>query len=152
MGYYGRVFDLLNGFLDLFRPIPPLAWVPLVLTWFRVASMATLLGLQMGKWYVYLNNLKLSMIFIIFIGYFYPILTSSIHGVRNVKKTLLDSARVLGASQRSIFLNILSSRPGKILEVVDVDMPGPRDGSHSSYGRMAAHILDILEKEVGSSV
>jgi NitT/TauT family transport system permease protein len=107
MGYYGKVFDLLNGFLALFRPIPPLAWVPLVLAWFGVASMATLLGLQMGKWYVYLNNLKLSMIFIIFIGSFYPILTSSIHGVRNVKKTLLDSARVLGASQRSIFLKIL---------------------------------------------
>jgi len=107
MGYYGSVFNLLNGFLGLFRPIPPLAWVPLVLAWFGVASMATVLGIQMGKWYVYLNNLKLSMIFIIFIGAFYPILTSSIHGVRNVRKTLLDSARVLGASELSIFVKIL---------------------------------------------
>jgi NitT/TauT family transport system permease protein len=86
MGYYGSVFNLLNGFLALFRPIPPLAWVPLVLAWFGVASVATVLGIEMGKWYVYLNNLKLSMIFIIFIGAFYPILTSSIHGVRHVKK------------------------------------------------------------------
>lgn len=107
MGYYGSVFNLLNGFLGLFRPIPPLAWVPLVLAWFGVASMATVLGIQMGKWYVYLNNLKLSMIFIIFIGAFYPILTSSIHGVRNVKKTLVDSARVLGATELSIFRKIL---------------------------------------------
>jgi NitT/TauT family transport system permease protein len=107
MGYYGSVFTLLDGFLALFRPIPPLAWVPLVLAWFGVASMATVFGLQMGKWYVYLNNLKLSMIFIIFIGSFYPVLTSSIHGVRNVKKTLLDSARVLGASEWSIFLKVL---------------------------------------------
>jgi NitT/TauT family transport system permease protein len=107
MGYYGSLFNLLNGFLSLFRPIPPLAWVPLVLAWFGVASMATLFGVQMGQWYIYLNNLKLSMIFIIFIGSFYPILTSSIHGVRNVKKTLLDSARVLGATELSIFLKIL---------------------------------------------
>jgi NitT/TauT family transport system permease protein len=107
MGYYGPVFNLLNGFLGLFRPIPPLAWVPLVLAWFGVASMATIFGIQMGKWYVYLNNLKLSMIFIIFIGAFYPILTSSIHGVRNVKKTLVDSARVLGATELSIFRKIL---------------------------------------------
>ncbi len=107
MGYYGSVFNMLNGFLALFRPIPPLAWVPLVLAWFGVASVATVVGLQYGKWYIYLNNLKLSMIFIIFIGAFYPILTSSIHGVRNVKKTLLDSARVLGAGELSIFLKIL---------------------------------------------
>jgi NitT/TauT family transport system permease protein len=107
MGYYGSLFNLLNGFLGLFRPIPPLAWVPLVLAWFGVASMATVLGIQMGKAYVYLNNLKLSMIFIIFIGAFYPILTSSIHGVRNVKKTLVDSARVLGATELSIFRKIL---------------------------------------------
>jgi NitT/TauT family transport system permease protein len=107
MGYYGSLFNLFNGFLALFRPIPPLAWVPLVLAWFGVASLATVLGLQIGKWYVYLNNLKLSMIFIIFIGAFYPILTSSIHGVRQVKKTLLDSARVLGATEWSIFRKIL---------------------------------------------
>lgn len=107
MGYYRSVFNLLDGFLALFRPIPPLAWVPLVLAWFGIASLATLLGIQMGRWYVYLNNVKLSMIFIIFIGAFYPILTSSIHGVRQVKKTLLDSARVLGANELSIFRKIL---------------------------------------------
>jgi NitT/TauT family transport system permease protein len=107
MGYYGSVFNLLNGFLGLFRPIPPLAWVPLVLAWFGVAGMATVLGIQMGKWYVFLNNLKLSMIFIIFIGAFYPVLTGSIHGVRHVRKTLVESAQVLGATELNIFLKIL---------------------------------------------
>lgn len=107
MGYYGTVFRLLNGFIALFRPIPPLAWVPLVLAWFGVASLATLFDVQEGLGYVYLNNLKFSMIFIIFIGAFYPILTSTIHGVMNVRSTLLDSARVLGASERDIFRKIL---------------------------------------------
>lgn len=64
-------------------------------------------NIQDGLPYVYLNNLKFSMIFIIFIGAFYPILTSAVHGVRNVQKTLLDSARVLGAGQWDIFRKIL---------------------------------------------
>jgi len=107
MGYYGTVFRFLNGFLALFRPIPPLAWVPLVLAWFGVASLATLFDVQRGTAYLYLNNLKFSMIFIIFIGAFYPVLTSAIHGVNGVRRTLLDSARVLGASEGDIFRKIL---------------------------------------------
>lgn len=107
MGYYGPAFRLLNGFLALFRPIPPLAWVPLVLAWFGVVSLATVFDVQRGPAYLYLNNLKFSMIFIIFIGAFYPILTSSIHGVMGVRSTLLDSARVLGAGQWDIFRKIL---------------------------------------------
>lgn len=107
MGYYGTVYRLLNGFLALFRPIPPLAWVPLVLAWFGVASLASMLGVEEGTAYLYLNNLKLSMVFIIFIGAFYPVLTSAIHGVMGVRSTLLDSARVLGAGEWDIFRKIL---------------------------------------------
>ncbi|MDD4238230.1 MAG: ABC transporter permease [Desulfotomaculaceae bacterium] len=107
MGYYDSVYRLFNGFLGMFRPIPPLAWVPLVLAWFGITSMATLLGVKQGQWYIYLNNLKLSMVFIIFIGAFYPVLTSSLYGVRNVRKVLLDSARVLGANEKDIFRLIL---------------------------------------------
>jgi len=107
MGYYSLVFNLFNNFLGLFRPIPPLAWVPLVLAWFGVASFATLFGVEEGQLYIWLSNLKLSMIFIIFVGAFFPILTSSIYGVRSVNKTLIDSAQVLGANNRDIFRKIL---------------------------------------------
>jgi NitT/TauT family transport system permease protein len=107
MGYYARLNRLLSGFLGLFRPIPPLAWVPLVLAWFGVSSLASVLGVQRGYLYQHLNNLKLSMIFIIFIGAFYPALTSAIHGVAGVRRTLIDSARVLGGNQWDIFWKIL---------------------------------------------
>jgi NitT/TauT family transport system permease protein len=107
MGYYGFVFKFFNGFLNLFRPIPPLAWVPLVMAWFGISSLATLSGVETGQTFIYLDNIKFSMLFIIFIGAFYPILTSTIHGVRNVNATLIDSARVLGASESQIFLNVL---------------------------------------------
>ncbi len=112
MGYNPFLGRLLNGFLGLFRSIPPLAWVPLVLAWFGVASLATTLSLPIGPLYIYLHNIylhniKLSMLFIIFIGGFYPILTSAIHGVQTVPVTLLDAARVLGAGQRDIFFKVL---------------------------------------------
>lgn len=107
MGHSGGVDRLLTGFLGLFRSIPPLAWVPLVLAWFGVASLATLAGLPISPLYGYLHNIKLSMLFIIFIGGFYPILTSAVHGVRMVPETLLDAARVLGAGRRDIFCKVL---------------------------------------------
>lgn len=47
------------------------------------------------------------MVFIIFIGGFYPILSSSIHGVRSINRTLIDSARVLGASEYQVFRKVL---------------------------------------------
>ena len=107
MGYYAGLYRLLNAFLALFKPIPPLAWVPLVLAWFGVSSLASLAGVQRGPAYIYLNNFKLSMIFIIFIGGFFPVLVSSIHGVQTVRRTLIDSARVLGAGQWAIFWKVL---------------------------------------------
>ena len=107
MGYSPKTDSLLTGFLGLFRTIPPLAWVPLVLAWFGVSSLATVVNMPIGPFYGYLHNIKISMVFIIFIGGFYPILTSSMHGVRMVPDTLLDAARVLGASERDIFTKVL---------------------------------------------
>jgi len=107
MGYYSAMHTMLGDFLNLFRPIPPLAWVPLVMAWFGIASLADLFSVDRGLWFVYLNNFKYSMIFIIFIGAFYPVLTSSIHGVRNVNRVFLDTARVLGASEFDIFRKML---------------------------------------------
>ena len=107
MGYYGMAFKFFNGFLSLFRPIPPLAWVPLVIAWFGISSLATFTGVEMGQLFIYLNNIKFSMLFIIAIGAFFPILTSTINGVRHVNTTLIDSARVLGASERQVFSRIL---------------------------------------------
>lgn len=107
MGKFSALFVLWNTFLGIFRPIPPLAWVPLVLAWFGVSSLATMLALPRGIVYYYLNNLKISMLFIIFIGAFFPILMSTIHGVRATNRTFIDSARVLGATERDIFFSIL---------------------------------------------
>ncbi|WP_354087829.1 ABC transporter permease [Clostridium algidicarnis] len=107
MGYKDTVNALFENFINLFRPVPPLAWVPLVLGWFGVSSLATVFGLKQGSMYAYLSNFKISMIFIIALGTFFPVLTNVTFGVKSVKQTLIDSAKVLGASERDIFFKIL---------------------------------------------
>jgi NitT/TauT family transport system permease protein len=81
MGYFAPAHRLLNSFLAIFRPIPPLAWTPLMLAWFGITSPATLFNLEISPAYIFFNNLTFSMAFIIFIGGFFPVLTSSIQGV-----------------------------------------------------------------------
>lgn len=51
MGYKDTVNSLFENFINLFRPVPPLAWVPLVLGWFGVSSLATVFGPKQGSMY-----------------------------------------------------------------------------------------------------
>ncbi|HZK27680.1 MAG TPA: ABC transporter permease [Thermoclostridium sp.] len=107
VGYSKKLDHFLLPFLGLFKPIPPLAWVPLVLAWFGVSSLASILGIEFGKTYILFNNIKLSMLFIIFIGSFFPILTNTIYGTRSVKVTLIDSALTMGATKKDVFLKVI---------------------------------------------
>jgi len=76
-----------DGLIQIFRPIPPLAWVPLSLAWF---------GIGMS-----------SIVFIIVIGCFFPILVSTIDGVKRVKKSWRETAKIYQANNRQIMAKIL---------------------------------------------
>lgn len=107
MGHYKLVNRLLGSLVEILRPMPPLSWIPLLLAWFGVASLATLFGVEEGEWYILLNSIKFTMLIVIFIGAFFPTLLNTVHGVSGVPATLIDSARVLGASERDIFFKVL---------------------------------------------
>ncbi|ABR56570.1 ABC transporter permease [Methanococcus aeolicus] len=87
MGYFSTIRDFFDAGIELLRPIPPLAWVPLALAWFGIGET--------------------SMLFIIFIGAFFPILINTIAGVKGVPTILIDSAQTLGAKQKDILLKII---------------------------------------------
>ena len=75
------------GVLELLRPIPPIAWIPIAVS---------LLGIgNASAW------------FVIFIGAFFPILTNTLLGISNVEKVHLESAKVLGASQFRSFKGVI---------------------------------------------
>ena len=99
IGYSRTAKQMLLPFLNFFRSIPPMSLVPLALAWFGIASLASLLGLKLTQpGFIILNNMRISMLAIIFFGAFFPILSSAIFGVESVRKTLIDSVRSMGAS------------------------------------------------------
>jgi len=103
IGYSKSANRLLLPFLSLFRSVPPMAWVPLVLAWFGITSLATVLNIPPGPGaFVVLNNLRLSMAFIIFLGAFFPILSNTVHGIKEVRETLVKAARSMGATDWQI--------------------------------------------------
>lgn len=73
--------------LELLRPIPAVAWIPLAILMFASS--------------------ELSMIFITFTGALFPILLGTIHGVESVDPRLVASARSLGAGPRAILLEVV---------------------------------------------
>jgi len=87
MARNSKVHDFFDSTIQVFRPIPPLAWVPLALAWFRI-------GL-------------LSMVFIIAIGAFFPILLNTLDGVKSIKKTWIEAAHTLGAKERQVLTNVI---------------------------------------------
>jgi ABC-type nitrate/sulfonate/bicarbonate transport system permease component len=78
---------LLEPIFGFFRPIPPLAWIPLSIVWFGISESQN--------------------VFIIFLGAFFPILVNTVQGVREVDRQLVRAARTLGASRIEIALTVL---------------------------------------------
>ncbi len=87
LGRSARLRTLCTPLIEIVRPIPPLAWIPLAILWFGI-------GLQ-------------SAAFIIFLGCFFPIVLNTVTGVLTVDAILIDAARVCGADDRRIFTRVL---------------------------------------------
>ena len=87
LGTRERVREFMFPVLELMRPIPPIAWVPLsILFW---------------------PSHELSIIFITFIGAFFIIVINVHDGVRSIKQEHLWLARSLGAGEGMIFRRIV---------------------------------------------
>ena len=87
LGMSKRLSWFFEPIINFFRPIPPLAWIPLSILW---------LGISEAQ-----NE------FIIFLGAFFPILLNSVQGVRQVDRQLVRAARTLGASPLAIAWTVL---------------------------------------------
>lgn len=87
MGWSRVLRELLNPLIEIVRPIPPLAWIPIAIFWFGI-------GIK-------------SAAFIIFLGAFFPILLSTVSGVLSVETILIEASRTLGARQKDIYTKIL---------------------------------------------
>ena len=87
MGAKPRVYDWLNPLVQLLRPIPPIAYIPLSILWFGLGNPPA--------------------VFLIALGAFFPVLMNTIAGVRQVDGIYLRAARNLGASGGTMFLRVI---------------------------------------------
>jgi ABC-type nitrate/sulfonate/bicarbonate transport system permease component len=87
MGWSKAVNEQVDPIVEVLRPVPPLAWIPLSILWFGIGDMQ--------------NQ------FIIFLGMFFPILLNTIAGVKNIEPNLVRAARCLGASEGRLLRRIV---------------------------------------------
>jgi NitT/TauT family transport system permease protein len=87
IGRYGAIRRLFMPGLEVLRPIPAIAWVPMsIMLWPTTES---------------------SIAFITFIGAFYPILLNTVDGVESLDGVLLRAGRCLGASEAKLFWYVI---------------------------------------------
>ncbi len=86
MGYSKKFDALAKPVVEVFRPIPPIAWVP-----FFIAVFLYFWGPVM----------------VIFIGVLFPLLSNIYFGVKSVEPILLDAARTQGASRIQLFTKVV---------------------------------------------
>lgn len=86
MGFFRFAEALLKPLFEMLRPIPCLAWVPIVLLLFGIGPS--------GK------------IFIIFIGSFVSVTINTYTGIKRTKHVLLNVARTAGATEWQMFLRV----------------------------------------------
>ncbi|MDV2998096.1 MAG: hypothetical protein N4J56_007801 [Chroococcidiopsis sp. SAG 2025] len=87
IGWFQKIEDLAFLPLELLRPIPAVAWIPLAILMFPDSESG--------------------MIYITFIGAFFPILISTIKGVESTDIVLLRVGQCLGAKQWHTFKDIV---------------------------------------------
>ncbi|NOV02783.1 ABC transporter permease [Paenibacillus planticolens] len=87
MAWYAFVRAIVDPWIQFFRTIPPIALIPLVIVSQGVGESA-----------------KIS---VIFVATFLVMVISIFQGVRNVDPTLIRAARVLGATDKHIFLEVI---------------------------------------------
>lgn len=66
---------------------------------------------------------------------------------KNIKTVLFVTHSVDEAIYLADKIVVMSSRPGTIKEIIEVDMSRPRTRSHPRYGMLSEHILNLLEEE-----
>ena len=87
MGYSKVVHGLMDPLVQILRPIPPIAYIPLAILWFGLGNPPAF--------------------FLISLGAFFPVLVNTIAGVQHVDGIYLRVARNLGASRATTFRRVI---------------------------------------------
>lgn len=87
MGWFRALDDFVDPLVELFRPVSPLAILPLSILWLGIGQS--------------------SKIFVIWYGCFFPILLNTYAGVRSVPKSSVEAAQTLGADSPEMLRHVV---------------------------------------------
>jgi taurine transport system permease protein len=91
LGFAMGLSPLLRGLLDplveFYRPVPPLAYLPLIVIWFGIG--------------------ELSKVLLIALAIFAPLVIATAGGVRHVREAQLQAARSLGATRAQLLRQVV---------------------------------------------
>jgi NitT/TauT family transport system permease protein len=76
-----------NPLIQIFRPISPLAWIPIAILWFGVGDLAA--------------------IFLIFLGCFFPLVLTAINAVQSVPAVYVSAGRNFGLRRTGLVYRVL---------------------------------------------
>jgi len=112
MGRFRPFEKVLDPVVELFRPISPLAWIPMAIIWFGIG--------ETGK------------VFIIFIATFFPTLLNTVAGVKGVDPVLIRAGQILGCKNETTLLRKI---------ILPAAMPSIIVGLRISFGTGWAAII-----------
>jgi sulfonate transport system permease protein len=117
---FARMTDLM---IQIMRPIPPIAWIPLAILWFGIGEA--------------------SKVYIIFLGALFPIIVGAVDGIRHTDRRYLEVARVLAASRPKLIRKVIL--PGAMPTI----LTGVRIGLANAWVCVVAAELIAAERGVG---
>jgi len=117
---FARITDFV---IQVLRPIPPIAWIPLAILWFGIG--------------------EISKVFIIFLGAFFPIVIGAVEGIRQTDFRHVELAKVLEVSRWKFIRRVVL--PGALPSIIT----GLRVGLGTAWVCVVAAEMIAAESGVG---
>ena len=87
LGWYQKLWAFIDPIVQVLRPISPIAWFPFIVLWFGIGDAPAIV--------------------IIFIAAFYPVLLSTVNGIRKVDQVYLKVAQNFEMNQFQLLTKIV---------------------------------------------
>lgn len=126
MGLSPTVRGILDPLIELYRPVPPLAYLPLMVIWFGIGET--------------------SKILLIYLAIFAPVAMSALAGVKSAQQVRIRAAQSLGASRTQVLWLVIL--PGALPEI----LTGLRIGLGVGWSTLVAAELIAATRGLGFMV
>lgn len=123
IGLSSRFDDFVDPIVELLRPIPPPAWIPLAILWFGIGNAQNM--------------------FVLALGVFFPTVLNTIAGVRSVDRTLVWAVLTLGGRRSDVIKEIV------IPAAIPLVITGLRIGLAVGWGALVAAELLAARSGLG---